>query len=181
MSDLLPLLAAVVGAIVGGAIAYVNVLAQSRQRDRTERRNLRLGKIEEVYQLVMAVRRDVTDFYLEAVSHLDGRHVDRIDRRDSLNCEDRLQRLVRLYFPELDRFRGGIAGAIHCLRQQAVLAVEARGAPMPKPLQAQIELSQSIQHVDERCDEFIREVHRLVESLLPTVPPPTGACSRRRP
>jgi hypothetical protein len=100
MRDLLLALGPLLGVIIGGVLAWVNGRSQAVRREARERKQLILGKLEELHQLLT----DVIEYY-RCVTFAHLRDPNKMRRVTSPTIDhvrfDRVDMLVGFYAPEL--------------------------------------------------------------------------------
>jgi hypothetical protein len=103
MRDLLLALGPLLGVIIGGTLAWVNARSQAARREARERKQLILGKLEELHQLLT----DVVEYY-RCLTFAHVRDPNKMRRVTNPTIDhvrfDRVEMLVGFYAPELSDY-----------------------------------------------------------------------------
>ena len=166
MNAWLPIVAALAGTAVGGAIAYWNGTVQWRRQRATDKNRVLLGKLEEACKTVISVELGLRRIYGQAMFHLaTSRLPENLGKDDRIPLEE-LNVLVSLYFETLTPHHAAVVASRDELGRVStdVLMSHSVDRTTVKPAQADLEIA--YKSAQGACAAFLAEAARLSKGYL---------------
>lgn len=165
MDPWLPLLAGLVGTVIGGAIAYVNASVQWRRQQRAERNRFLTAKLEELAKLVIEVHSGLKQTWAETMGRINGwpppKDSEKLSKPIPL---EQMELLVELYFPALSTPAKAVIAARDRLGKYVAQSIS-RSPEKAERQKLSTDAAAAYEGVEAAYNAFLKEAARVASSL----------------
>ncbi|SRR5258708_13828323 len=167
MDPWLPLIAGLVGTVLGGGIAYLNSSLQWKRQRTTERNRFLLGKLEEICKVVIEIEVRLRGVSSETALRLSDGGQTRIAKEtaDAIPLEE-MHMLVSLYFESLVPHAKAVVEGRERVGSRLAETFTKRPKTSTEYEARLTEAFQSFDYAKANCESFLAEAARIAKGIV---------------